>query len=283
MQDITKRYLIALVAAAAVVTMAALIQEVSLAARRTFANSLKDPAFQERFNELVKLMSRVRSRDVNFNVALTQRNIGRGDCAPVTYIHLFEDQYFSMGIFVLRENARIPLHDHPGMYGLIKVIHGRISVKSFDHVIIPPEDDPSSTSSSTTANPTSGKSSSHFDVSFKKLFSDSAKNPRPFLDVPHREATVNDDCCILTPTKGNIHEVRSSGGAAAFLDILAPPYDMETADRRCFYYEKVSTKITPTSALLEKYPNNQLQWLVQVQQPSDFWCDEAEYEGPELP
>ena len=266
--------------------MAALIQEVSLAARRTFANGIKDPALQENLNELVKLMNRVRGRDVNFNVALTQRNIGRGDRAPVTYIHLFEDQYFSMGIFVLRENARIPLHDHPGMYGLIKVIHGSISVKSFDHVSLPAENDPSSSMSSsttTTTNPTSGKSSSSFDVSFKKLFSDSAKNPRPFLEVPHREASVNDDCCILTPTKGNIHEVRSSGGAAAFLDILAPPYDMETADRRCFYYEKVSTKIGPTSALLEKYPKNKLQWLVQVQQPSDFWCDEAEYEGPELP
>lgn len=51
--------------------------------------------------------------------------------APVTYIEVFEDQHVSIGVFVLRDGAKIPLHDHPYMYGVLKVIYGKVKVQSY--------------------------------------------------------------------------------------------------------------------------------------------------------
>lgn len=51
--------------------------------------------------------------------------------APVTYIEVFEDQNVSIGVFVLRDGAKIPLHDHPYMYGVLKVIYGKVKIQSY--------------------------------------------------------------------------------------------------------------------------------------------------------
>ncbi|CAI9717245.1 2-aminoethanethiol dioxygenase-like [Octopus vulgaris] len=250
--------------------MALLIQEVSKAARRAFSGSLKEPLFQEKLNELVKLMNQVRGRDLNFNPALTERS--KNNNAPVTYIHIFEDEVYSMGIFVLKENSRIPLHDHPGMFGIIKVIHGTLSLESFDEVPVSSEQPTSSASTTATS----------FNNEFKKFLRDYDRTPKPFLEVPKKKASVNDDCCVLSPTKGNLHEVRPDGGPAAFLDILAPPYDTDS-DRRCNYYEITKGHSPPRPLSQPEESSQKISWLVQIQQPPDFWCDESDYNGPEIP
>lgn len=51
--------------------------------------------------------------------------------APVTYIAVFEDKNVSIGVFVLRDGAKIPLHDHPYMYGVLKVIYGKVKLQSY--------------------------------------------------------------------------------------------------------------------------------------------------------
>lgn len=50
---------------------------------------------------------------------------------PVTYVHVFKDRNVSIGTFVLREGAEIPLHDHPCMHGLLKVIYGQVKIQSY--------------------------------------------------------------------------------------------------------------------------------------------------------
>lgn len=51
--------------------------------------------------------------------------------APVTYIEVFEDKNVSIGVFVLRDGAKMPLHDHPYMYGVLKVIYGKVKIQSY--------------------------------------------------------------------------------------------------------------------------------------------------------
>lgn len=51
---------------------------------------------------------------------------------PITYLHLFEDQEMSMGIFCLPAGATIPLHDHPGMTVFSRVLYGQLFIQAFD-------------------------------------------------------------------------------------------------------------------------------------------------------
>ena len=54
------------------------------------------------------------------------------------------------------------------------------------------------------------------------------------------QLTPDSTCCILSPDKSNIHKIESVGGPAAFLDILAPPYnidpDINTEDPEVKYF-----------------------------------------------
>eukprot|EP00967_Tisochrysis_lutea_P004367 scaffold5149_cov31-Tisochrysis_lutea.AAC.1 len=57
----------------------------------------------------------------------------------VSYVHLFSDAAFSMGIFVLPAGAKIPLHDHPEMTVLSKLLAIE-DVAIFD-ILLPPYND----------------------------------------------------------------------------------------------------------------------------------------------
>jgi len=51
--------------------------------------------------------------------------------APVTYIKIHEDQDVSIGIFVVKGGQKIPLHNHPKMHGLLKVIYGKVDISVY--------------------------------------------------------------------------------------------------------------------------------------------------------
>lgn len=51
---------------------------------------------------------------------------------PISYQHIFEDRNVSMGIFAMHAGAALPLHDHPGMHVMSRVLFGRMHVLSYD-------------------------------------------------------------------------------------------------------------------------------------------------------
>lgn len=85
----------------------------------------------------------------------------------------------------------------------------------------------------------------------------------------------------LTPEKENLHEIVAIDGPAAFLDILSPPYGEDSRlglKRDCHYYREVDASRLDFLSGLDKNET----WLAQIPSPTDFWCDEAEYQGPPL-
>ena len=76
------------------------------------------------------------------------------------------------------------------------------------------------------------------------------------------------------------------GGPAAFLDILAPPYNIRPPDwaedqeeRDCHYYRVLSpSDISPD----HNHSESAHSWLLMCDPPSSFFCDTEAYRGPEI-
>ena len=62
--------------------------------------------------------------------------------------------------------------------------------------------------------------------------------------------------CFLSPSESNIHKIESVGGPAAFLDILAPPYNIDPdpymddqEERDCHYFRVLSEPVAEVGNL----------------------------------
>ena len=165
----------------------------------------------------------------------------------ITYHHIAEDAEVSLGVFVLPAGASIPLHNHPGMTVLSRVLAGRLALRSFDWA--PGEAPPSTTS--------------------------------------WRDATLVADAVLtagappasLRPASGgNIHSFTAVGGPAAVLDLLAPPYRPDADGRDCTYYEEAP----PAPGTRAPTRPGTRARLRAVEAPSWFTVERAPYHGVEV-
>jgi cysteamine dioxygenase len=85
------------------------------------------------------------------------------------------------------------------------------------------------------------------------------------------------DAITLEPNEGNYHSISAVDGPAAFLDLLAPPYDHHDNTRVCQYY----TEISPSQLINEELPITNcvgdICYLMEIPEPSH---DHAKYRGP---
>ncbi|XP_032814381.1 2-aminoethanethiol dioxygenase [Petromyzon marinus] len=260
-----------------------------------------DPAaFAENLAALRALLDAVRPEDVNVaprkGEGVEEDEEGAGYSMsggfgppPVSYMEIAEGVHFSMGIFVLRAGASIPLHDHPGMHGLLKVLYGELRLSEWDRG--PPRD----AAGSRVGDPGPPEFKPPLRAWQRPLVRASRYRGQQRLSplAP---------CRLLTPHHGNLHRVDAVGGPAAFLDILAPPYSPDTG-RDCHYYRPlVPATATPGHGLLPQStaPLHHLHrdhggndddhggddgvgepcWLLEIPQPAEFWCGSQDYPGP---
>nr|CAI5837332.1 unnamed protein product [Callosobruchus analis] len=234
--------------------MAAHINNVLKQAIITFTS--KPELFGSNLTALAALLDKTTAEDVNLQPQFSSESYwSRPGKAPLTCIHIYEDQNITMNIFILKPAGHLPLHNHPEMYGLIKVISGKVRITSY----------------------------SLNTLKTQKIDRSLKEDPPPSLASSSREVTAelfsseivdtSSKPCMLEPNNKNLHEIESVDGPAAFLDILAPPYSTPTPNngpRLCSYFA-VLNQLSPNIFKLQE-----------IKSPSWYWNDMFPYTGPEL-
>lgn len=144
--------------------------------------------------------------------------------SAITYIHIFEDKNMSIGIFCLPRNATIPLHNHPEMVVLSRVLYGQLHVKSYDW-----------------ANTQQDNNRQRHTPSAAHMVMDEV-------------IEAGSEPAVIFPTAGgNIHQFTAVTDCAV-LDILAPPYSSQ-GGRDCTYYKAVNVEPDGSVHLVESNPS----------------------------
>ncbi|XP_005112958.1 2-aminoethanethiol dioxygenase [Aplysia californica] len=236
--------------------MAAPIQKLALLCKRLFAGQSREKLTSEYLSPLICEVNKIKATDLRFDVSEIEEreaNLKEYQRAPVTYMPLLDESSHTMSVFILKQGSSLPLHDHPQMYGMLKVICGKIKVTSYS--VIESEPMPENVENILT-----------YSRSRRTRSNDMVKTVIKNEDVI---VSSEDGCCVLSPSEGNIHEIHPLTNIAAFLDVLAPPY---ADDDSCHYYHEVaSDKADQTK-----------RWLVEVAQPRSYWCDTIRYKGPQI-
>ena len=252
----------------------ALINKIAAQAYRTFSRGGggSEQSFHQNLSKLRDLMGRLTSQDVNLDSALvcdsTPFDPDSG-LAPVTFIDLWKDEHFSMSIFVLKPGTRLPMHDHPGMHGLIRVIHGRMNVFSYSLL--------------------ERKSGGRFEPLHNSECGKDYFVKKGDVFTANRMSSVSGDIVdinsqpvVLMPVDGNIHEIHTTDSTAAFFDILAPPYDDHRyGHHQCHYYKELPA-YKSASELTGSAQESEVCSLICISTPLDYWTDDAPYEGPAI-
>lgn len=206
---------------------------------------------REYLSPIITGLNDIKASDLNFDVREIderEKHLKAYEKAPVTYMPILELDTFTMSVFIVKSGGSLPLHDHPNMHGILKVISGKVKLRSY--TVVESEQLPDS--------------SNKDNILTHSLTS----NVRTVIKNDDIVISSDDGCCLLTPKEGNIHEIQPLTSVAAFCDILVPPY----ADDSCHYYSEVATHPTQKSK----------RWLLRVPQPKSFWCDTITYKGPNV-
>ncbi|XP_073838006.1 2-aminoethanethiol dioxygenase [Musca autumnalis] len=217
-------------------------------------------SFINNLGVLKQLTDQLSKRDILIHEELLRDSVYRiQGRAPCTYMHIFENESVSMSVFIMRGGYTMPLHDHPCMHGLLKVIHGNLRIQTY------------------TPEVNTGSDSMQFDMTKEK-------EVEVIQDEPIM-VTSDMGCTLLTPTDRNYHEITAVGGVAAFFDILAPPYDADVpgiGPRKCTFYKAIQTSFleeqskcneeTSDDSICRKYSKNRLK-LERIPAPVSYYCD----------
>ncbi|XP_044950821.1 plant cysteine oxidase 5-like isoform X2 [Hordeum vulgare subsp. vulgare] len=222
------------------------------------------PISEETLERVRALLDEIRPLDLgldneaqiarNWNSSTRQQNGRRGRGGPnqyapsIKYLHIHECESFSMGIFCMPPSSVIPLHNHPGMTVLSKLLYGKLHAESYDWIDVADPTDP--------------------------------LKPRPARCVRDREMTAPETTILYPDRGGNIHTFRAITPCALF-DVLSPPYSAENG-RDCSYFRKSPVK-EPSVVLPSEIDSSEVVWLEELedhQPPEGFVVARGLYKGP---
>nr|XP_020008204.1 2-aminoethanethiol dioxygenase-like [Castor canadensis] len=219
------------------------------------------PDFAENLSKLKILVAQVHAEDLCIAPRETTPKPLKPHLPRVTYMHICDTDGFSLSVFLLQRDARIPLHDHPGMHGVLKVLYGTIRISCMDQLEVGGDQCP-------------GAESQLFQTPLQQ------EALRPAVFRSQAEYTEASGPCILTPHLDNLHQIEAVDGPAAFLDILAPPYNTDQG-RECRYY-RVLDPLRPKEASSSASDLPREVWLLETPKDADFWGEEEPYPGPKV-
>ena len=200
---------------------------------------------------LKSLMDDIQIADLDISPYLfSKRAFEAQNKAPCTFINILEDKSFTISVFILDANYTMPLHDHPGMSGLLKVISGDVKIQSYSQIKLPVE-------------------------------LETNENQHELFVNPNEPKYLNSktETQILGPLESNYHEITALNSPAAFMDILTPPYsnnDYTTSSseepRHCSFYRK----------LVVYFNGNKVMKLERIPTPNSYYCDSINYHQPDV-
>lgn len=253
------------------------IEKVFNLALATFSRkNPSDIAQQYKVDALVEQINKITAVDVGLDLSTslqssmspknTNDRLSQQE-APVTYIPVSENKDVSIGVFIIKEGQGIPLHDHPHMFGILKCLVGKLKITSMTRK----EGSPGILPDKIRKSPQMLQK-----MRYGGLFI--AEQASQVYLTPEAEG-----CALVEPKCNNIHRVESVGGPAAFLDILAPPYNIDPSgnsfdkqERDCHYFREVAEAPGPPGGPPRK-------WLLMSDPPESFFCDTEPYRGPKFP
>ncbi|XP_051155469.1 2-aminoethanethiol dioxygenase isoform X2 [Leptopilina boulardi] len=221
------------------------------AALKTFTgqNDVGYKFCQQNFEKLHSLINEIKADDVKLTPEILR--FVEFQPAPMCFIHIFENDDISISVFILKNGVTMPIHDHPGMHGLLKVLSGVVNINSYTI-----------------------QSEIDYLVNLDKKIEATSHAP----EIVNK----NDPACILTPRNKNLHGISCVEGPAAFLDILSPPYKVDIygdGERPCTYFKIISSNETSSSKNDEISDKVQ---LIVTDSPPDFFSKTLKYSGPVL-
>lgn len=149
-----------------------------------------------------------------------------------------------IGVFCFPAGATLPLHDHPEMVVLSKLLYGSVRVRSYDWVAAPPDNSPSPP----------------------------RRRKRGLARVVAADVVRRAPCpaSVLFPRSGGNLHAFTAVTPCAILDVLTPPYS-EDHGRPSTYFTDVPVPSLPGFAVLEE-----------TDLPEGFTVAGAPYLGPQL-
>ncbi|KAJ0392105.1 hypothetical protein ATCC90586_011018 [Pythium insidiosum] len=160
----------------------------------------------------------------------------------------------SRSIFILPPGSSIPLHDHPEMSVISRVLYGRLHVKSFDLA--------------------DSKEARHVRSLRERADPTASCEPRHVARLFQDEVVTAPHTTDLLPDRGNLHEfVADDQLGCAIFDILTPPYESDDG-RDCTYYRVVGEPVTA---------DNGKQYVeLEEFEPQHFEVVSEPYRGPRM-